>query len=148
MTRRFGEAVLPKQSYTPRPGVYGIISHGDQVLLTSQSGEWQLPGGRIDPGEQPVHALHREAKEETGWKIAAPRKLGAFRRFCYMPEYDLWAEKICHVYHALAIYPVCPPTEPDHIAIMVPRDMAADLLAVEGDAYFIQRWAQGHFFVN
>ena len=31
---------------------------------------------------------------------ASIRRLGALQRFAYMPEYDLWARKVCHVYLA------------------------------------------------
>ncbi len=80
-----------------------ILPLGRRFLLTAQTAgviDVQLPGGGIDPGESPLQALYREVREETGWSIAQPRRLGAFRRFVFMPEYDLWAEKLCHVYVA------------------------------------------------
>ena len=86
---------------------------GDHILATHQAEpvpEIQLPGGGIDKGEQPIPALHREVYEETGWKIAVTRQLGAFRRFTYMPEYDLWAEKLCTVYLARPVLRLGPPS--------------------------------------
>lgn len=143
MIRRFGEAVNPSQQYRLRRGAYAILPKGPNVLLTTQDGEWQLPGGGIDPGESPLQALHREVLEETGWIISKPHYLGAFRRFCYMPDYDLWAEKLCMIYCATPVHQKCDPTEPDHIGIMTPIEIAADLLAVEGDAYFTKKWRAG-----
>jgi 8-oxo-dGTP diphosphatase len=34
-----------------------------------QGGRWGLPGGGIDPGEEPRAAVHREVLEETGQRI-------------------------------------------------------------------------------
>lgn len=140
MIRRFGERPIPGQTYRPRPGVYVILPRGDQVLITWQGGmhnEYQLPGGGVDPGEHPIQALHREVREETGWRIARPRRLGAHRRFVFMPDYDKWAEKICTIYVADPIRPISDPTEPDHSAVWVPQAKAADMVATAGDAHFI-----------
>lgn len=141
MIRRYGEAVDPAQRYTPRPGVYGILLRDNEVLLTHQAApvpELQLPGGGIDPGEHPLPALHREVLEETGWHIAAPRRLGAFRRFVFMPDYDLWAEKICTIYLARPVRAVCAPLEEAHSAIWCPLTEAATQLANSGDRAFMR----------
>ncbi|MFW5468708.1 (deoxy)nucleoside triphosphate pyrophosphohydrolase [Knoellia sp. CPCC 206435] len=34
------------------------------------AGGWELPGGKVDPGESTVEALHREVAEELGVEIA------------------------------------------------------------------------------
>ncbi len=144
--RRYGEAVQAGQLYKLRPGAYAVLARGPEILVTFQeepNPEFQLPGGGIDPGESPLTALHREVREETGWRIASPRKLGAFRRFTYMPEYDLWAEKICHIYLATPVLRLSPPTEPGHTALWMTPDLAADMLENEGDRVFLLRWAAG-----
>lgn len=140
MIRRFGEAVRLRQKYRRRPGVYAVLLQGHQILTTFQAEpkpEFQLPGGGIDRGEQPIAALHREVMEETGWHIHINRRLGAFRRFCHMPEYDLWAEKICTIYLARPVRPVGPPTESGHSAVWLPVVEALDLLGNPGDRAFL-----------
>lgn len=138
--RRFGEAVVPGQKYRLRPGAYAVLVRDGQVLVTHQSRprpEYQLPGGGIDPGEGPINALHREVFEETGWHVAGLRRLGAYRRFTYMPEYDRWAEKVCHVYLGRPVLQLGPPTEPGHRAIWMSPQAALDLLASAGDRNFL-----------
>jgi len=140
MIRRYGEAVKQGQTYRFRPGVYAILPRGGDLLLTYQADphfEVQLPGGGIDPGENPIDALHREVFEETGWKIGDIRKIGAYRRFCYMPEYDKWAEKLCHIYMARPVHRLGPPSEPDHTPLWMPMAEAARTIASPGDRAFV-----------
>ncbi|MBS8224921.1 NUDIX hydrolase [Vannielia litorea] len=142
MTRRFGEAVRTGQRYLRRPGIYALLPLGGRVLTTFQEDpkpEFQLPGGGIDPGEQPMAALHREVLEETGWRIAPLRRLGVFRRFTYMPEYDLWAEKICTVVLARPVRRLGPPQEKGHSAVWLDAEEALSLLGNQGDAHFAAR---------
>ncbi|WP_296765965.1 NUDIX hydrolase [Sediminimonas sp.] len=143
MIRRFGNPPRRDQAYRRRVGAYAILPRGDDVLLTHQSWPWpelQLPGGGIDPGESPLAALHREVLEETGWKIAAPRRVGAFRRFAYMPDYDLWAEKICLIYVARPVRALHEPTEPGHRALWLSAGAAAARLRNGGDRHFAAWW--------
>jgi 8-oxo-dGTP diphosphatase len=136
MIRRYGEPVKPGQRYRRRPGVYAVLLRGNSILTTFQQApvpEFQLPGGGIDAGEQPVAALHREVIEETGWKIDLIRRIGAFRRFTYMPEYDLWAEKLCTVYLARPVLCLGPPSEAGHMAVWLPVDDAVARLGNPGD---------------
>lgn len=143
MIPRYGEPVEPGRRYTRRPGAYAILPRGSDVLLTRQSqpkDEIQLPGGGIDPGESPVSALYREVFEETGWRIARPRRLGAFRRFVFMPEYDLWAEKVCVIYLAFPVRPHGPPSEPHHSVVWAEARSALGLLENAGDRAFLRRW--------
>lgn len=146
MIRRFDQPPLPGQSYRRRPGVYAILERGGRILLTFQTAptpEFQLPGGGIDKGEAPIAALHREVREETGWTIAPPRRLGVYRRFAYMPEYDLWAEKICAIYLARPVLRLGPPEEPGHSAHWVSRLDAVELLDNPGDRLFLMRHLAG-----
>jgi len=142
MIRRFGEAIVAGKRYKVRAGAYAILPSGSDLLITHQAEptpEFQLPGGGIDPGESPLQALYREVIEETGWKISAPRKLGIFRRFTYMPEYDLWAEKLCHIYAAHPVRALGDPTEAGHFAVWMSGKNAAHQLANEGDRHFVSQ---------
>ena len=46
-----------------------LILDGRVLLLLNERGEWDLPGGRPDPGEDHRTALAREVREETGLDV-------------------------------------------------------------------------------
>jgi ADP-ribose pyrophosphatase YjhB (NUDIX family) len=53
------------------------------VLLARRAGDpgkgmWDLPGGFIEEGEDPVTTVHRELEEETGVEIEPVEFLGGF----------------------------------------------------------------------
>lgn len=143
MIRRVGEVPQRAQNYTLRPGTYVILPIGRRFLLTAETGgkiDIQLPGGGIDPGESPLQALYREVREEIGWSIAQPLRLGAFRRFVFMPEYDLWAEKLCHVYVARPTRQLHAPSEPHHETLILDAADAIANLGNDGDRMFLQAY--------
>lgn len=60
----------------------GVIVRRDQILLLQkQSGRWDLPGGRLDPGETPKQCLLREIAEETGLAVKPGRLLHRWVRY-------------------------------------------------------------------
>jgi 8-oxo-dGTP diphosphatase len=142
MIPRVGAPVLKSVKYKLRPGAYAILVRDGLVLLTHQNApipEYQLPGGGIDPGEHMIPALHREIVEETGWRAGPLRRIGAFRRFTFMPEYDLWAEKLCHVFSGRPVLQKGPPLEEGHVAVWATPDEAIELVANDGDKLFLLR---------
>jgi mutator protein MutT len=44
-----------------------VFDNGKIWLRKNERGEWELPGGKIDPGEQPSETVVRELKEELGF---------------------------------------------------------------------------------
>lgn len=140
--RRYGTPPVEGIKYTTRPGAYGIILRGSDLLITEQAepfNEFQLPGGGIDAGENATTALHREAYEETGWTIAIERKLGAYVNYIYMPDYDIHARKICHIFLCRAVLQKSEPTEAGHMAVWMSAETAAETVANQGDRDFVRR---------
>jgi 8-oxo-dGTP diphosphatase len=66
-----------------RPVVVGAaILDGDRLLAAQRSappalaGRWELPGGKVDPGETAEEALLRECREELGVDVRLGRRVG------------------------------------------------------------------------
>lgn len=54
----------------PPVSIKGVVVDGGSVLLLLNGrGEWDLPGGRPDPGEDHRAALRREVREEAGFDV-------------------------------------------------------------------------------
>ena len=58
--------------------VIGVIQRaGDEYLIQQRpqgkvcAGQWEFPGGKIEPGESPKHALARELEEELGIRVTS-----------------------------------------------------------------------------
>jgi 8-oxo-dGTP diphosphatase len=135
------EPIHPGRRYRERQGAYAVILEGSDVLVTYEEGdrEFQLPGGGLDAGEGALRALRRECIEETGWRIRVLRRLGAFQRYAYMPNYDMWAHKVCHIYLARPVRRIGPPAEAGHVALWMPVGTALTKLSIAGDRAFLAR---------
>lgn len=145
MIPRFGTPPESGRLYRARPGAYGLLVRDGQALVTLQTEpepDLQLPGGGIDPGEHPVEALHREVFEETGWAIAAPRRLGAYRRFAWLPDYGYFAEKICSIWLARPVLRRGAPSEAFHSAVWLPLADLPDALTEPGSKAVVRRLLQ------
>ncbi len=87
----------------------GILA--SEFYRPGPAGSWGLPGGGVDPGEEPVAAVHREVLEETGQRIELGELVAVRTRHHIGPDFSgRYAD-----FHAVQlIYRArCPePTEP------------------------------------
>ncbi len=85
--------------------VKGVVFVGDRVLLQNERDEWELPGGKLEPGEDPGQCAVREVKEELALDVA----LG--------PILDSWLYNIRGQVEVLIVTYGCLCTAPGHIVI-------------------------------
>ncbi|MBO0856560.1 MAG: NUDIX domain-containing protein [Nocardia sp.] len=63
-----------------------LVHIRDRRLLQTRSagkGVFYMAGGKLDPGESAVQALHREVREELGVEVGAFAELGVFECEAY-----------------------------------------------------------------
>ena len=64
------------------PAVSGLVfNEAGEILLhrRSDTGQWAVIGGMVDPGEEPADAVVREVFEETGVRVEPERLTGVYR---------------------------------------------------------------------
>ena len=64
-------------------GVFALLFDKEGKILLSlrtDNGLWNLPGGRLEPGESPTEGLVREVKEETGLTVEVDKLQGVYSK--------------------------------------------------------------------
>jgi 8-oxo-dGTP diphosphatase len=77
----------------PMPAALVAVWCGRHLLLVFDRfrGQWELPGGRIDPGETPLQAAVRELHEESGLHLPTLTLAGYARFRLVRPPRDEYA---------------------------------------------------------
>jgi 8-oxo-dGTP pyrophosphatase MutT (NUDIX family) len=118
--------------------IKGVVPVADRfVLLLNERGEWELPGGRLEPGEDPRICLAREIREELSLEVEVGPILDCWR---YEPLPD--REVVIVTYGTRLAAPGEPRVSAEHRAVRLFAIEELDGLNLpRGYAASIRRWS-------
>lgn len=108
--------------------IVGAAIVRDGKLLVAQraypdelAGLWELPGGRVEPGESEADALRRECREELEIEVRVGNRVGR--------DVSLSGDKVLRIHAATTVEPHAEPVALEHQSVRwLP---AADLLGLD-----------------
>ncbi len=134
---RFPDGSIGKLEMIRHPGasavvpLLGDLDNDPEVLLIRQyryaaeSYLYEVPAGRLDPGESPEACAHRELREETGYSASRVEKL-----FTMYTTPGFTDEKI-HLFLATGLTPGETAREADEFMELVPTKLSEALSMIE-----------------
>jgi 8-oxo-dGTP pyrophosphatase MutT (NUDIX family) len=114
-----------------------VVRAGLVLLLRNERDEWELPGGKLELGEDPARCAEREIAEEAGWIVSAG------------PLIDAWQYHVARNSDVLVLtygcYPATgsgqPVLSPEHTeAALFTQVAAAELRMPDGYKRSITSW--------
>jgi len=126
------------------PGVHAFpvsvkgvaIQDGKVLLLENERLEWELPGGKLELGEDPVDCVVREIREEAGWDVTVGPILDCWQYHIREGRDVVIVTYGCHVQTTTA--PVV--SSEDKCAGQFARDEVPGLVMPDGYKRSIEAW--------
>jgi len=132
-----------------KPTASALCVDNGRVLLARRAhppfqGFWDIPGGFLDEGEDPLDGLRRELREETGLEVEPQRFLGI-----WMDRYggDSTAEATLNLYWAVRVVggEAAPADDVSELRWFGRDELpAADELAFENVPLVLDAWRNEH----
>jgi len=121
------------------PAVQALVERDGRVLLgrrriEPRRGHWDLPGGFLEEGEEPLAGLRRELREETGLEIEPVEFLGTAID-CYDDQFVLGLSWLVH-----AIGEPVADDDIEQLGWFGPGELPAEM-AFESQRTILARWA-------
>ena len=124
------------------PAVEGLLERDGRVLLAKRridprEGFWDLPGGFLEEGEEPLDGLRREFREETGLAVEPVEWLGT-----HLERYDhYFVLGLTWLVHGKG--EPRPGDDVGELAFFGPRELPAELAFPHQDE-LLRSWAGRH----
>ena len=113
-----------------------ILAAPGVLLLENERGEWELPGGKLEPGETPEACLVREVREEVGLAVTVG------------PLLDVWVYRVAGAEVLVVTYGCHAATDagarcgPEHRSLsFVALDRLDGVPMPEGYRHAVHAWA-------
>jgi 8-oxo-dGTP diphosphatase len=87
----------------------GRVLAGQRVYPPEAAGRWELPGGRVEPGESAADAVVRECREELAVDVVPGEQLGS--------DVPLPSGSTLRVHLAHLVWPGAMPSPVEHAAL-------------------------------
>ena len=119
--------------------IKGVIFVGGRVLLLeNERREWELPGGKLESGEDPVDCLMREIAEELSLAVSVERLID-----CWLYAIEGAGEVLIVTWGCAPLAAAMPRLSAEHRGLgLFTLDELAALPMPEGYRRSIRRWAE------
>lgn len=110
----------PHGVFTDRPGAYAVLRNSRGQLLTVFVRErYHLPGGGIEKNEEPLAAVIREVREETGYEVGQLKEIGRANQFLDIKDFGLINKIGIYFQGMVEDQPIRKTSEEDHQVMWV-----------------------------
>ncbi|MBI3709340.1 MAG: NUDIX hydrolase [Proteobacteria bacterium] len=119
--------------------IKGVVFVGDRVvLLKNERDEWELPGGKLEPGEDPIPCLAREIAEELSITVEVGAILDCWR---YDIRNKVEVVVVSYGCHAGSAESLKPSNEHKALGLFTLQELG-DLKMPDGYRRAIRRWQE------
>lgn len=112
------------------------VKDGKVLLLENERDEWELPGGKLELGEDPLGCVVREISEEAGWQVTAGPLLDCWQ-YHIRPGSDVVI--VTYGCHVLSTDPPVLSNEHKRVGLFVPAQVP-DLVMPDGYKRSVAAW--------